>query len=148
MEAMTWSAEPMASTPRKPTKLTAARQRKGSARGSKRSRFIAVSPRDAAPPGLWIVRPRLPTYVSSFQPTVIFLDEAGNRHIARQCADEKRAARRRLAALRGREGARPAPVMRTFSEAYYRCSRGLARALCGRVMAPHVEFTDVNAKFI
>jgi hypothetical protein len=107
-----------------------------------------VSPRDVAPPGLWIVRPRLPTYVSSFQPTVIFLDEAGNRHVARQCADEKRAARRRLAALRGREGAKPAPVMQTFSEAYYRCSRGLARALCGRVMAPHVEFTDVNAKFI
>ena len=89
MEATTWSAPPMASTPRKPTKLTAARQRKGSVRGSKRSRFIAVSPRDAAPPGLWIVRPRLPTYVSSFQPTVIFLDEAGNRHVARHGADEK-----------------------------------------------------------
>ena len=41
------------------------------------------------PPGLWIVRPRLPTYVSSFQPTVIFLDEAGNRHVTRQGADEK-----------------------------------------------------------
>ena len=92
-----------------------------------------MSPRDAAPPGLWIVRPRLPTYVSSFQPTVIFLDEAGNRHVARQGADEKRAARRRLAALRGRIN----PP-----------SRGLARAPCGRVMAPHVEFTDVNAKFI
>jgi hypothetical protein len=48
-----------------------------------------VSLRDAAPPRLWIVRPRLPTYVSSYQPTVIFLGEAGDRHLARQGADEK-----------------------------------------------------------
>ena len=45
----------------------------------------------------------------------------------------------------------PAPVtVQTFSEKVIiaPCSRGLARAPCGRVMAPHVEFTDVNAKFI
>ena len=27
--------------------------------------------------------------IESFQPTVIFLDEAGNRHVPRQGADEK-----------------------------------------------------------
>jgi hypothetical protein len=53
------------------------------------------------------------------------------------------------APARSTEAEGPAPVtVQTFSEAYYRCSRGLARAPCGRVMAPHVEFTDVNAKFI
>ena len=88
MEAMTWSAA-NGEHPEEADQAHRGQTKKGSARGSKRSRFIAVSPRDVAPPGLWIVRPRLPTYVSSFQPTVIFLDEAGNRHVARQCADEK-----------------------------------------------------------
>jgi hypothetical protein len=71
MEATTWSAPPMASTPSKPNTLTAARHRNGSARGSNRKKLIALSPRDSA-------RPQSRPYYDGCPPSRIdyFLDAA------------------------------------------------------------------------
>jgi hypothetical protein len=77
MEAMIWSAAPMASTPRKPNKLTAARQRKGSARGSKTREAGSSGVSTRCRPAAIMDRSSPLTNYASFQPTIIFWTKLG-----------------------------------------------------------------------